>query len=426
MTWTIEEKKVLESFHPLLVTVRLFVTACMFVMCIFILVLYCIDTECGTLFRWYSDWAAVLGVFVFAWCALADVMQLLLFAWAKPLSLSQKYTEWLNFIFYVRDTMLVVIIQQLVMTSVAFWISWAANPYALPLNSLLVHSVLLPGAMAIFMFTSLYMSLWSLYISVGYTMVYYFFVVWLRWQTGFWQYIGLDPALTPLWWLIVALMPVAQIIGFLILSFMNDWKHCLFLACKREFQPKLIHLKLNFATRTIDYWKFEIALAASILGFMGGYAFWIIGGSSIHFFTTDSLWPSLIFAFEVLFLLWETVSFLNHIVFLYRETGKNISSADAYVETHHRIYSLGQSNIISFIGLAIRVVVSIVGLCVHWYLDSVWLFFAMGGITVIQLPARMLIFFNFLPKLDRARKMNLSPTGESVEDTQISWTWYFD
>ncbi len=273
--------------------------------------------------------------------ALATYTQILLYNAEKPLKLSIPLQKWMNVIHYIRDILIVILWIQLVTTAIAFWVSWYINQYVLQLNSYLSHGGLLGVHLILVFMTTYYLSFWSVLISVFYTIFYYFFLVWLFLQSGHWLYPSLDPVQNPLWYLIVGLMPFAQLIGFGVIHLITWFKNRFFLKLQEQSNLEMIQIKLQYAVTWKDYLRLEVAISCGLLAFLSIYAVVVIIGCAFQFIPLS--WAWIVIFSEIAYFLGEITVLSFHGIYLYLETHLT-NTSDALDDAEKRYSFLSQLN----------------------------------------------------------------------------------
>jgi hypothetical protein len=415
MYWSPEDKIVLESFHPVGVLFRLFFEILGLAVNFSVFLLYCLDSYFVTIFVWYSDWAIFFGCAFWSVAIISSLLQLAFYHSEGPVGLSKAAQRWVNIVHRVRDLLMGVLCIQLAMTCISFWISWYMDPYPLPANSIISHSVVWILVIVEMFISVYYLSYWVLLVSVFYTIIYYFFLCWLQYQTGHWQYPALDPSKTPLWYLIVGLMPVAQVIGYYLMRGISWVKNYMVIELQRKWKFDLIRIRLEYALKLKDILRMEISIAVWLLYALVIYGVAIILGCSTHFMNLISWWPWTITLLQVAYGVVETCCFGAHLIYLKRETYTD-DFTEKSIARAKVIYSWNVPPLMFQVGF---LTMSIDGLVTNWGTPMVWMFFAMMGITAMQITVRLILYY-FINKYANVKPYRVT------KNTPNEATFYMD
>jgi hypothetical protein len=183
------------------------------------------------------------------------------------------------------------------MTCISFWVSYALDPNSFPelgLESYISHGIYLGYTLYYTFYITINPGIWALGISIGYTILYYAFVVVRRLIVGEWVYPGLDPSRNPYWPLIVFGMPFMQVLFFIFFVVVNETKnrfyakichyYCSIICCGSERENYLERVYVDAG----ETWKESMLnrLVFSSLSFIGLvlYSFVLLSCLHLHVF----------------------------------------------------------------------------------------------------------------------------------------------
>lgn len=270
--YSIKEDKILRSFNPNLVAFSLVYNIFCELFYLSILVSYSVKLDGGFLMysALYSYWGVTLAAIASLYSIISASMRLHAFYYRKELFKEKSFHWWLNFVDVFRDCFIIVSILQLCLSSGTFWIfcpfDWA---YGFP--TIMSHYIVLVLVVILYFITIVYVSWWNLALALCFCGVYYSFTILVYYVTdGWWVYSIQDPKVFPVWFLILILSVIAQMIIYFIISIINIIKNKIYVALQVHIlEMPIVKQKIEFAIGKQDHLNIEILLTSVIMLFVG-------------------------------------------------------------------------------------------------------------------------------------------------------------
>ena len=389
MDYSDNEYILLESISPFIVFFRMiFIEFSGIWISASVIPLYGLHYPISTIGRWFSDWAMFIAIPIYIICFVASMLILYFYRLGKDPStvntIRYKITRiWVNRVCMLRDILLFPLFCQLVMTTTSFWISYAQNPYIVYLEAYISHGYMLFHTILLYLFTTAYISNWSLWISIFYTICYYFFVVARRLIVGEWVYPGLDPAQNQYWFLIVFGMPVLQIILYEVWRIVNYVKNKFYVYMQTNyFKLDLVHIRLTFTVDPKSYWLVNIMISGMIMSIFSVYVL-VISAVLAWWF---GLW---VVVFDFIICGLDLIYFGCMVVFQVTEIKLNASTKEISIEKIPISPPWTKLALMASILIQIGV---LIGYFALFLLDFGtifgWYLFAKVGFSVLELPLK--------------------------------------
>lgn len=281
-----KSKLILQSSIPSVLLLRIVLQIIFGGIMLSVMIKYATEVYWSNMLLWYSYWAVIFDGFVFFFGAATDISRYLYcYLYYKNKALTEtslRQTEGVGFLerlklmtnttydtefLYLmyaldtlRDGLYVVASLQTPTSHIAFWICWYVQPWDIGYASIVGHTVGVPFVFIMITLTTIYVSWWSLVLSLFYITGYFFYHIFVYYRDSFWVYGSLDPAQNPAWAYLIIGIPLAQVLTYFILCAFIWVKNRLLLLLESTFQfnvyntnpmievTQLLHNKLQLAT----------------------------------------------------------------------------------------------------------------------------------------------------------------------------------
>lgn len=263
------DDKVLRGFNPL----GLFILSILRILCVGVCI--SIFINCEVTKEWYaffilfSYWDVALAGVTFLICVIMDYMRLIPYFFGLDWLENPKYNWYLGIVNILRDSLSIVTILELMISSGSFWM-FVRFDFSLGYATIMAHLPVLIFKFINYMFMVVHIGWWSLMFTLIYAGGYYCFTIAIYYQfDGWWVYDIENPALFGKWWLLIVITCVGLSLGYFMMLPFNFIKNKLYVF----FQDHFLHMYLKrqllqFSMRFKEYIKSELFLISSTLMFV--------------------------------------------------------------------------------------------------------------------------------------------------------------
>lgn len=361
------DKATLECFNPAFTLIRIFHEIFGVFLVAGTFFSYASHYNFETILIYYSDWAMFLALLVMILGFLVSLISIDIYVRADPSLITNETKIRFRYLLRIKETLVVVLLIQLLLTSISFWASWIPNPWVIYAESYISHAWMLAFVVYYMLWTTLDPSKWAIMISICYTITYYFFVVGRYIILDNWVYPSLDPVQNQYWWGILAAAVFGQMLAFFIFLEINTIKNKLYVMVHSYIQVDLVDMYIDLAPTRLQSIIVEMIISFSLIVVLSLCSFLITSVLNLWYLVNNRFGFTLLLVLDFSSVCMEIILLVCFVVFWTQENAYqtyNIKDKD----THNWIDTTLLIVFTIDVLLLISYLISVVFASDRWYL----------------------------------------------------------